>query len=41
MRRFCERPEGGQIHNVTWEKARDVESVEYLFEGIPASLRAG
>ncbi len=32
---------GKQIHNVTWDKSSDVESVQYLFEGMIASLRAG
>jgi hypothetical protein len=41
MSRFCELPGGRQIHNVTWDKAQDVQSVEYLFGGILAGLRAG
>jgi hypothetical protein len=41
MRRFCELPGGIQIHNVTWDKARDIKAVEYLFDGIIASLGDG
>jgi hypothetical protein len=41
MERFCVLPDGRQIHNVTWNKAADAASVEYLFEGMIASLFAG
>lgn len=41
MKRYCELPGGKQIHNVTWDKTFDVETVQYLFEGMVESLRAG
>jgi len=40
MRRFCE-VRGRGIHNVTWDRREDIESLDYLRDGIVASLRSG
>ncbi len=38
MRPFCE-VRGRNIHNVTWDGREDIESLEYLREGIVRSMR--
>jgi hypothetical protein len=40
MRRFCE-VRGRAIHNVTWNREQDIESIEYLTAGIATGMRAG
>ena len=40
MQRFCE-VRGRPIHNITWDGREDIESLNYLREGIVASMRAG
>ena len=38
---FCTRPDGGAIHNVTWNVTQDFASLEYTLNGIIAGLRSG
>ncbi len=40
MRRFCE-VRGRAIHNVTWNREQDIESIEYLTAGIVTGMRTG
>jgi hypothetical protein len=40
MRRFCE-VRGRAIHNVTWNRQQDIESIEYLTTGIAGAMRSG
>lgn len=36
---FCAKPDGKWIHNVTWERADDLASIEYAMNGIIAGIR--
>jgi hypothetical protein len=40
MRPFCE-VNGRRIHNVTWNRRQDLESLDYLRRNIAAAVRAG
>jgi hypothetical protein len=40
MRRYCE-VRGRAIHNVTWNRQQDLESLQYLNSGVASSMRAG
>ncbi|MCI0418573.1 MAG: hypothetical protein L0312_05015, partial [Acidobacteria bacterium] len=41
MRVYCEKPDGKIIHNVTWRRQEDLESLEYLLNRIIAHIRQG
>ena len=41
LRTYCEKPDGKWIHNVTWERADDLASIEYAMNGIIAGIRKG
>lgn len=38
---FCKKPDGKRIHDVTWNRADDLASIEYLMNGIIAGMREG
>jgi len=40
MRPFCE-VRGRGIHNITWDRREDIESLDYLRDGIVVSLQGG
>lgn len=39
MRVYCEKPDGKLIHNVTWNRQEDLDSITYLLNGIIAEIR--
>ncbi len=39
LRIYCVKPDGKPIHNVTWKRGEDLESLEYALNGIIAGLR--
>jgi hypothetical protein len=41
MRLFCIKPDGKSIHNITWEPADDLRSLNYSLQGIIDAMRAG
>jgi hypothetical protein len=40
LRVYCVKPDGKSIHNVTWQRQEDTESLEYLLKGMVSSLGA-
>ena len=40
MRRYCETPDGRPVHNVTWNRKLDAESLTFVFKGLIASIHA-
>jgi hypothetical protein len=41
LRPYCVKPDGKPIHNVTWEQADDVKSLEFSLNGIIRAMRGG
>ncbi len=41
LRPLCEKPDGKAIHNVTWHRKDDLESLEYLLRAMVDNLRHG
>lgn len=39
MRIYCEKPDGKAVHNVTWRRQEDLESLEYVLNGMIAHIR--
>jgi len=38
---YCAKPDGKWIHNVTWERADDLASIEYAMNGVIDGIRKG
>jgi hypothetical protein len=41
IRKYCVKPDGKPVHNVTWQRDEDLDSLEYVLRGIIDSLRDG
>lgn len=39
MEPYCVKPDGNKIHNITWDRAEDLASLEYVMHGIISGLR--